>query len=775
MPGLGIKNVAQGTPAGYLVEMHDGSQRLFPESVLVSAGYVPPTAGAQSMVPQLPGPGSMDDIAPPPGVPAPGGVPLTPTPAQKFGPAEQVARPVPAPVSTSGSVRVGVSGDQLVKRNDVVLDTTPYDSGEIDGWLAESRDRLGSLRDDQGGLLAGRADAERQATEAVQGRPKVGPDGQPVLDATGQPVLEGGLVQAEAKRTEEDLAKTEAFDAATESHVARRQEEILQAIAEVPRKDPTKYWKDAGAFGAAVGLTAGIAGGILAVTTGSGRNRGLEAIEQAIQNDLNAQETNIENEWKKIAHDKDSLEAYTEFRGRTRQRTIEGQMLRRETLRQGFLAKAATFQSKAKQLEYAQYAADLGIQQEKDLQELLHREREWGLAVSQDAFNRDKVAEGMRLEKIRTSAEAAYHRAQTAKLNAEGKPEVAGGLIPVFTLPNGKQLFLDPRMTQGRTKEQIGSLANKLGEDIAKDAVALDAMQKHRQLVANLGRKYAGPGSARLRWSDEDRKVVGDSLEQVAASIAYSLSGAQYAESFREAVKKWVGDAPGWTGQSPVKSQTEYIDSLLTKLERNVGGRGVISADAVKVPGVEGPTPSGAPVRPDTQALEPRPFSAKKSFYAGDVKTTPEDPDLHKEARNLGRTILTGGDPGAALGALYKLKNTLEAPLSSAPVLAQEVFGQSELGTHGGRTTVRYPGEGKDRRGTSVRDTDSAVRLMRIAATRHAARADQAGDAATAAEIMVVADQIEQLMRGVFPGKPGGVLELDKPLEAGELAPSFVP
>jgi hypothetical protein len=734
----------QGTPSGYLVDFGDGQPRMVPESVAVSMGLVGATQGLYDD--RASGPQGPDPYAPVAAPveqaaamttpqPQPAASPVTPmqTPAPP-------AVPPPAPLgSRSSSLSVGGSTTDFVRRTDVRQPPPSLDLAKQHGKLDEQYGVLDRSIEAQEVALKDRAAAQQRADEVKYGR----------YDAEGNLVEEGGA-QLQAELMDRQLEARAAFDAVTQEYIQRRTGEINERIARVPQEDPGKIWQDNSAFQNAAGLLSAFLGGMLAVSTGSGRNMGLEAIERAIDRNIQAQRTNIENEWKRVAHDKDTLAQYQQWKGNERQWMLEEQAVRLETLALETEAKAATFGSQARYAEHMGLAAELRAKQAEKVAELIKQETEMAIAENQSAQRQWFELEKLSLEKRKTDAEVKYANAQTAKLAAEGK----GGdpLVYVHQLPSpdgktpGKQLVLDPKFAKDMDKAQIDSIR----KDTVAHAAVVDIVHKYRQRVAEIGSQFAGKGT-HTRWGKPEVAAVKDAQSRAAAAIARSLSGSQYADAFRIAVEKFLGDPKGWTGVDPLKSQNAYLADELSAMERDLGGRGVVELEAITagkdgdVPAIAGPTVSGPPVRAEGavlgQALAP--FSAKDNFYAGDVVTPPDAQPLLEEARDLGRVVLTGSDPSSTLQALRRINGLLESPLALTPAITQSLFTDVEAGQVGDKATVRYPGDGAAQAGTQVRSPVEGAQLMRVAAVRAAAAADAQGNPQLAGEIMRAADSIQ--------------------------------
>jgi hypothetical protein len=131
-------------------------------------------------------------------------------------------------------------------------------------------------------------------------------------------LVQRGLTHEVQDQMGRDLEDRAHFDSVVHDYVQQRQAQIDERLATIPQEDPRRIFHTNSGFANAAGLFSAIAGGILAVTTGSGRNMGLEAVEREIDRDIQAQRTNIEAEFKKVANDKDSLQQYQQWKAQER-------------------------------------------------------------------------------------------------------------------------------------------------------------------------------------------------------------------------------------------------------------------------------------------------------------------------------------------------------------------------------------------------------------------------------------------------------------------------
>jgi hypothetical protein len=380
--------------------------------------------------------------------------------------------PAPPPQSTSVGVSASNSGQQLVRRNDVTQAPPAFNAAPYAEALGQTNDQV------QAGFAQGQQSLDDRAA-AEQG--------------LGEVNAEHATAAADYNR---DFAEMQAeTDAIVQEVVARKTDELNQRIAMVPQEDPGKIWGDNNAFQNAAGLLSAFAGGILAVTTGSGRNMGLEAIERAIDRNIAAQRTNIENEWKRVAHDKDTLQGYKDWQVQSKAWANQQRALMLETLALEREAKAQTFSSASKQAELMGMAAQLRVQSAQAQQAYISDVVNLAKAETDSAMNRWLQTEKLSLDKLNSSAsravnyaQADLYRAQAGAARAPKAPLVLSDRTGMTTVgPDGKRVLYQPRNED--EKKQL-------------DEIGVAHTRKHSTLSYMKEFLKTKPSS----WSPEDRQ-----------------------------------------------------------------------------------------------------------------------------------------------------------------------------------------------------------------------------------------------------------------------------
>jgi hypothetical protein len=522
--------VVQAAPGGYFVDLGDGSEpRLFPESVVVESGLVGPTQGMYQDPAQTAG---VDPYAP---VATPAQQAMQPAVAPAAAPAAPAApapvAPAPAPLgSQSSSLSISHSTPGYTDRRKAFGPTpAPLDLSGLQTELDESNQRVIGAYDTQAQSFEDRANAETKADEVRYGQWEVDP-------VTGERklVTPGGVQQMD-DMTEDHIEVRRGYDEATAEAVEQHTARINQRMATVPTEDPNHLWNSGSAFQNALGILQSALGGALAVSTGSGRNLGLEALQKEIDNDIQAQRTNIDKEWKKIAIDEKSLERYQRWRADERSAIAEEQAMRYAQLAHNIEAEASTFKSEARKAERMGLAAELAVKAEESAQKSIGAKAEMLSAESKSAFEEYKMRGDAAVQQaqIRASNAAARASDRAGKVEPTKAGRVRIGVLPM----TGEEIYIPADIADTMTKEQIDALV-KTGQTVSTSTRKGQELQAMAQEV---GRIYSGPGAHR-------RPVTKKKVEQLRAAFRDL--------QFDEVVKR--------TGLTATDAATQKILEILT-------------------------------------------------------------------------------------------------------------------------------------------------------------------------------------------------------------------
>jgi hypothetical protein len=567
--------VVQAAPGGYLVDLGDGSEpRLFPESTVVEAGLVAPTQGLyagggnglQGVVnQQAQVAGSAESAAPIENVyetdfsqpaPMPGQAPgfgVGQLQAPQVAPPQQSAPQLgnhSAGYSVSTSTPGYISRERAFGPAPASLDLTPQREA-----LAEQAAVYGEGADTQQRALTLKNQAETRADEVTYGKfdPKTGA------------LLQAGGSQMAVEARNEDLEARQQFDAMTAEYVNKRTAEINERIARVPQEDPSRIWHENNAFQNAAGLIAATLGGMLAVSTGSGRNMGMEAIEGAIQRDIMAQRTNIDSEWKKVAHDENSLQQYQQWRGRERQSMLEESAVRLETLAIEVEAKASTFKSVARQAEYLGQAAALRMNAADKVSELIKLEAEFAQAEANSALGRWRALGDAAVQKSQVAQN--YAQAAAAKASAAAKGPEANP--PIYKFKNGDTMYLDPRYASTMRPEDI----EKYRQTAAKKDTFVQGYDELIRDINAMGRKLAiAPG--KIGAGSPELKALKDRAMKFALDYTNEKAATTFTDRLLDTVISMSGAPQGLTDVDKTPSMLAFKKSTIDEMDGQFRGRG---------------------------------------------------------------------------------------------------------------------------------------------------------------------------------------------------------
>lgn len=555
-PGQTQYKILQATPSGYLVDFGDGNPVLVPEHVMVDKNEANPTPGLYEQQQQFGGshqanpaqtaaqaaetaqwhqayPGSGPQVGlvpkgPTPsvaGIPdngrgdAPGGEVTSFTaedkqildslpadakvnlggealaywqsihPEQKQSPLNalfsvpgQLANLLPQggqPASQSSSA--GYNASWAGNTSDKPPPTAPDLSGYENDIAA-----AGKLRQQYGEQQAGFA--EKQGDLAVQAEEAMRP-----------------FREATVKSVEDEQKVLAALDETVNEYVQSERDRIMQRVAAVPRVDPGKIWSSQPAWQNALGLLSAVTGGMLAVTTGSGKNMGLEAIERAIDRDVQAQQANIENEWKRVAHDKDSLAQYQQWKATQREHALEEGIMRREALAFAMETEKGKYSSLSKQAELDGLAAGARAINADKLEELDTARINRAIAEKNTAHAQWATEVGLSHEAISIGAKAAADAAKSGP-----KPAVRIS----FDQRTGKPIYVPGDIYESRGKTSVDQAATQY-------KIAGNFLRKAQQLKDFMDTFGPGINTTLKGFGSAQR----DQANAMIYGLAYELAG----------------------------------------------------------------------------------------------------------------------------------------------------------------------------------------------------------------------------------------------------------
>ncbi len=547
--------ILQAAPGGYLVDFGDGTPVLVPESSLVDQGEVNPTPGMyeqqaqfggsrQRLAPQA----ALDEAAayteqlhqqypgsaggapaqgPTPTVAnAPVGAPRPPmnipmpfgqTYSFDFDPNNNSGQPAPDSTGVPDSYSAGMrQGESQSYGHTGVTDHSPY---PVMPDLSSYEQKLGEDR--QG--VVGAYDSANDALGTQQ---------QLLRDQAADPRIQElqAAIPADVKAQQARMA---AIDEVANEYVKNKNDEIMHRMAAVPQEDPSRIWSDMPAWQSALGLLSAVTGGMLAVTTGSGKNMGLEAIERAIQRDVEAQRTNIDNEWKKIAHDENSLESYRKWKANEKQDMLAEGIIRREALNYQLETEKGKYSSLSKIAELDGLKAGNTAKQMEAVQEYDKLSYDHAFAQGKELFDQDAKKKELSIQS--TNAATSLMNARTAAHNA-GVDTAASPTVQIgYDQRTKKPIFMDAKLYDVHKT----SVKDILGE-YRKAGDFLRQAQQLKTIYEALG---PGVNSNLKNFGSELR----DQANSLKTQLAYELAGINdKGQKSKQDIASWekaLGDA----------------------------------------------------------------------------------------------------------------------------------------------------------------------------------------------------------------------------------------
>lgn len=734
-PGQTQYKILQATPSGYLVDFGDGEARLVPEKFLVDQKEANPTPGMYEQHAQFGGSPSaakmaeaaqytttmQQELAANGGGAQPSGP--TPMPAQAGGPppqgslptdAEWMAAnpnavydadpngnggqppgqlpgpwnmfggspgaPAQAPAPSSPGAGYNLSGSDSFGWKGVT-DTSPYPTmPNMEEYTARIH-----------GAAQGRTDAIGQQNAALTRQGELAVEKQQALAPLQAQVPEDVRQQQE---------RTAAFDATVQEYVQGHNDRIMQRMAAVPQENPSRIWSSMPAWQSALGLLSAVTGGMLAVTTGSGKNMGLEAIERAIERDVAAQRTNIDNEWKRIATDERSLEAYRLWKSRDRQNMLEEGILRREAINFQITSEAAKYDSLSKKAEAEGLVAANTERNMKDLGEIYKADYERAFAVGKETFDQDAKKKELSIQAF---------NAETAR----GKSLGGAGAGPQpavrvsFDQRTNKPIYIPADIYETRGKASVDAAANQYKG-------AGNFLRKAQQLKDYMDSLGAGFNTTLKGFGDEQR----DQANAMIYGLAYELAGVDdrgvKSKSDIEAAMQQMGNPETYMrrGGSPV------IDNLI-RMKRDdkqalIKDYGFSDDPNVGLPGVPMTfSDAQTDIRKPTKPVVTSPETAKVDVSNAAVGALTE-PDPEQRAANMLAilNVTHNDDPSGELK--HRVDNSLNRTRLVDGALAP-VKGEAKLGGYPvGIANVRQATKDGVERAKAAGRHDVAERLQTI-------------------------------------------------------------
>ncbi len=477
--------------------------------------------------------------------------------------------------------------------------------------------------------------------------------------------------EANLQAVKDDVAARQKADAVTQVKSDQLMADAMRLAN--TKVDPEHWWNSRSTGQKVAGYLTAIVGGLLQGRTGSARNSGMDMIQQAIDQDIDAQKTNIQTQQAGLGFRKGMLADEYARHGDAYQAAETVRVATWQHVINTLQAEQQNFDPRSKTAIDLGTAVQGAVQRQAQAKKAFDDETfKHTLDVTKSAQEQDKINETQR-HNMATEAEAAAKAAAKA-----GKGGAGSGTNPDYTVPTG---FFNPFTQQPiMGKREIGGK----GED-AKERDKTQAsistyghVQDYRAQLAAVGAKI------------DNHKSLGESVW----SKFKSTDAAEY-DAAREALTvyltKELGDK---LTQGQLEAQAHRIPERANILESRDPGKQIRDAqenadrDFVRDMNLVGI--DGAPIVQHAQAMRapaPAPSGTDAVNAAQQAKATARTPGEKKDADTAldaakGQLAAENADTAANKDAVYNAQ-TAHAPKPFStdglpPALAAEVQARNE-------------------------------------------------------------------------------------------------
>ena len=417
--------------------------------------------------------------------------------------------------------------------------------------------------------------------------------GQGMLDANQSALEAGQAVNQQAAHASQKMAKFDQitaeemaiFDAEANEEATRRVQGITNAVDAVKsmKVDPTRLWSKPGSMQNVAGIAAAFMGGFLQPVLGT--NTAQQIIDNAIDRDINAQQSDIQNAQRnvgnlKMLHSLGLEQADTEARQRAQQK-----LLMRAGLAGHLQAEALKLQDPVLAAKYEQEAARLNAETTKEIERVHAEERD--RSFDQRVKNRQlRMAEH---REKRESQSQSWGQARQEKMDAAAsgamEAEWRQNLVPIatgFTHTDGRQIHLDTEKKLGaRQRQSVDEKSMKLqGQGNLTSALlalkpgrlSMPKSAERQMAVAVANQLLLSQGEALGRMTDKDMEI----LKQVAGGDLDTVIRSGGEESFQSVIRNYknnviregqdLADTIGDDIKFQVLPDERYIAEFMTEI-----------------------------------------------------------------------------------------------------------------------------------------------------------------------------------------------------------------
>lgn len=365
-------------------------------------------------------------------------------------------------------------------------------------------------------------------------------------------------IEQEGARKRQRLEQAQAIiheyaDRRAQEETSHYQQQIDEAMRSIPTMDPGRVWHRAGDFGSAMGIASAAIQGWL---NPGGPNHALENINKLVDQDLRAQESEIDSAHKAVWAAERNYNRHEETVQQRFQRIEENRLFKLRAITAGIEAEAALFQSPIAQAKYAKTLAAANKQLTDTYTNLVQTDYS-------NRMERYKTEETVRhqaeMERQGTiglgisakNAETA-RRAQTQ--SAKGDQQ---GINYINDPQTGRSWVVDPRVAATMDKGEYA----KVRESLPKDASALAAIKRYVARMNEVGRSYGGWGkSTRFAPDSETLAELGQLREKAINTIRHATAGANLTGFEIEIWEKIIPKPTTTTSQQAVDDAARFVE-----------------------------------------------------------------------------------------------------------------------------------------------------------------------------------------------------------------------
>lgn len=358
-----------------------------------------------------------------------------------------------------------------------------------------------------------------QAAAADERKQALAAQGNIAADQTqaAQPFLD----RETAERTSRATAITRAHEEAA-AELSDYEANINQRLAEIPTKDPQRLWNDTSNFGKAAlmfgAFAAGFAGG-----TG-GINSFWNTMNKLIDNDLNAQQSNIDTAKEKVFRAERAAERGRESIQDRLRGQHEAYLERLGSIKAGMTAEMAKYEAPKIRAQFEEGIAKVDQEMAHHYKEAVQLQFNTSLQSAQERSQQYHARQMEALGWSRERREAAEF--ELAKDEAAAKRIERQGNNVLLNRETGEKWIIG---TQAADKEEmVKNFANDK-HGISGYAQLTGELKRYHALANKLGRTYAGPlakSSAVVSDRQQLRAEMKGLREQIVQKYRHDLFGA---------------------------------------------------------------------------------------------------------------------------------------------------------------------------------------------------------------------------------------------------------